>query len=58
MGSEETPTAVKKPVDFFMLLDKVRKYNPVLLPMLAVFVMRWILAPSTHTTIVLKDCVN
>ena len=54
MATEETPKKAKS-LDLFVLLDRVRQYNPVILPMAAIFVMRWILAPSTSTTVIFQD---
>ena len=54
MASEEAPKKAKS-MDLFVMLDRVRQYNPVILPMVAVFVMRWILAPSTSTTVIFQD---
>jgi hypothetical protein len=54
MASEDTPKKTKT-MDLFVLMDRARQYSPVILPMIAVFAMRWILAPSTSTTIIFQD---
>ena len=58
MGSEDTPKKPKS-MDLFVILDRVRQYNAMVLPVAAIFVMRWILAPSTSTTIIFQEhCAN
>jgi hypothetical protein len=58
MASEDTPKKPKS-MDLFMILDRIRQYNAMVLPVAAIFVMRWILAPSTSTTIIFQDqCGN
>jgi len=54
MGSEDIPKKPKS-MDLFVMLDRVRQYNSMILPAVAIFVMRWILAPSTSTTIIFQE---
>lgn len=54
MASEDTPKKAKS-LDLFVILDRVRQYNAMILPVAAIFVMRWILAPSTSTTVIFQE---